>query len=90
MISILAQLFLFIASAKAGVIGLTKSNAKEYASRGIRVNAVCPGYIATSMTEKLGDAFLNEVISHIPLGRLGKPEEVAGTVRFLALDPASQ
>ncbi|KAL7539556.1 hypothetical protein ACHAXR_009387 [Thalassiosira sp. AJA248-18] len=78
------------AAAKAGVIGLTKSNAKEYASRGVRVNAVCPGYIATPMTANLGDEFLQEMAKQIPLGRLGKPEEVAGTVRFLALDPAAQ
>lgn len=78
------------AAAKAGVIGLTKSNAKEYASKGIRVNAVCPGYIATPMTASLGEEFLQEMAEQIPLGRLGKPEEVAGTVRFLALDPAAQ
>lgn len=77
------------AAAKAGVIGLTKSNAKEYASKNIRVNAVCPGYIATPMTANLGEEFLKEMAEHIPLGRLGKPEEVAGTVRFLALDPAA-
>ncbi|KAL3779062.1 hypothetical protein ACHAWO_000692 [Cyclotella atomus] len=78
------------ASAKAGVIGLTKSNAKEFGSRGIRVNAVCPGYIRTPMTANLDESFLDEMITHIPLGRLGEPEEVAGTVRFLALDPAAQ
>ncbi|KAL7553748.1 hypothetical protein ACHAWF_017066 [Thalassiosira exigua] len=78
------------AAAKAGVIGLTKSNAKEYASKGVRVNAVCPGYIATPMTANLGDEFLEEMAQHIPLGRLGKPEEVAGCVRFLALDPAAE
>mmetsp|Transcript_23587 Transcript_23587/g.51082 ORF Transcript_23587/g.51082 Transcript_23587/m.51082 type:complete len:154 (-) Transcript_23587:144-605(-) len=78
------------AAAKAGVIGLTKSNAKEYASKGIRVNAVCPGFIATPMTAELGEEYLQEVAKKIPLGRLGKPEEVAGTVRFLALDPAAQ
>jgi len=78
------------AAAKAGVIGLTKSNAKEFGSRGIRINAVCPGYIATPMTANLGEDFLNEMCTHIPLGRLGKPEEVAGVVRFLALDPAAQ
>ena len=77
-------------AAKAGVIGLTKSNAKEYASKNIRVNAVCPGFIATAMTDKLGEEFLQEMAKKIPLGRLGKPEEVAGTVRFLALDPAAQ
>lgn len=77
-------------AAKAGVIGLTKSNAKEYASKNIRVNAVCPGFIATAMTDELGEEFLQEMAKKIPLGRLGKPEEVAGTVRFLALDPAAQ
>ena len=78
------------AAAKAGVIGLTKATAQEYASKGIRVNAVCPGYIATPMTANLGDDFLEKICQKIPLGRLGKPEEVAGTVRFLALDPAAQ
>mmetsp|Transcript_21438 Transcript_21438/g.44971 ORF Transcript_21438/g.44971 Transcript_21438/m.44971 type:complete len:301 (-) Transcript_21438:101-1003(-) len=78
------------AAAKAGVIGLTKSNAKEFGSRGIRINAVCPGYIATPMTANLGDEFLDEMCKLIPLGRLGRPEEVAGVVRFLALDPAAQ
>ena len=68
----------------------TKATAQEYASRGIRVNAVCPGYIATPMTATLGDNFLEKICQKIPLGRLGKPEEVAGTVRFLALDPAAQ
>lgn len=77
------------AAAKAGVIGLTKSNAKEYAAKGIRVNAVCPGYIETPMTAGLGEEFLAEMAKQIPLGRLGRPEEVAGTVRFLALDPAA-
>lgn len=77
-------------AAKAGVIGLTKSNAKEYASKGIRVNAVCPGFIATPMTASLGEEFLAEMAEKIPLGRLGEPEEVAGTVRFLALDPAAR
>lgn len=78
------------AAAKAGVIGLTKATAQEYASKGIRVNAVCPGYIATPMTASLGDEFLEKMCQKIPLGRLGKPEEVAGTVRFLALDPAAK
>ena len=56
-------------AAKAGVIGLTKSNAKEYASKGIRVNAVCPGFIATPMTASLGEEFLAEMAEKIPLGR---------------------
>lgn len=78
------------ATAKAGVIGLTKYHAMLYGPLGIRVNAVCPGYIATPMTAELGEEFLQEIASQIPLGRLGKPEEVAGTVRFLALDPAAK
>lgn len=72
------------AAAKAGVIGFTKSMAKELAPRGIRVNAVAPGYIATDMTDILPEEVKNEMISHIPLGRVGKPEDVAKAVLFLA------
>lgn len=72
------------AAAKAGVIGFTKSMAKELAPRGIRVNAVAPGYIATDMTDILPEEVKNEIISHIPLGRVGKPEDVAKAVLFLA------
>jgi 3-oxoacyl-[acyl-carrier protein] reductase len=77
------------AAAKGGVIGLTMSNAKEFASRGVTVNCVCPGFIATDMTAKLDDAYLEKVSEGIPLKRLGKPEEVAGMTTFLALDPAA-
>ena len=74
------------AAAKAGVIGLTKSTAKELASRGITVNAVAPGFIATDMTKDLdADAILKD----IPLGQFGTQEQVAGAVRFLAADPAA-
>ncbi|ABW30582.1 3-oxoacyl-[acyl-carrier-protein] reductase [Acaryochloris marina] len=73
-------------AAKAGVIGFTKTVAKEMASRGVTVNAVAPGFIATDMTEGLGS---EEIIKFIPLGRYGQPEEVAGMIRFLAADPAS-
>jgi len=77
------------AAAKGGVIGLTMSNAKEFSTRGVTVNCVCPGFIASDMTAKLSDEYLEEVSKGIPLGRLGKPEEVAGMVKFLALDDAA-
>jgi 3-oxoacyl-[acyl-carrier protein] reductase len=73
-------------AAKAGVIGFTKTVAKELASRGITVNAVAPGFIATDMTSNLKS---DELLKYIPLGRYGQPEEVAGLVRFLASDPAA-
>ncbi|MGF1490645.1 MAG: 3-oxoacyl-[acyl-carrier-protein] reductase [Prochloraceae cyanobacterium] len=73
-------------AAKAGVIGFTKTVAKELASRGITVNAVAPGFIATDMTADLKS---EEIIKFIPLKRYGQPEEVAGTIRFLAADPAA-
>ncbi|XP_059657747.1 3-oxoacyl-[acyl-carrier-protein] reductase 4-like [Cornus florida] len=76
-------------AAKAGVIGLTKTVAKEYASRNINVNAVAPGFIASDMTAKLGDNIEKKILETIPLGRYGQPEEVAGLVEFLALNPAS-
>lgn len=71
-------------AAKAGVIGLTKSNAKELASRNIHVNAVAPGYIATDMTDALTDEQREQMLSMIPLSRLGEGEDVARVVRFLA------
>ena len=73
-------------AAKAGVIGFTKTVAKELAARGITVNAVAPGFIATDMTSGLE---AEEIIKYIPLSRYGKPEEVAGMVRFLAADPSA-
>ena len=73
-------------AAKAGVIGFTKTVAKELASRSITVNAVAPGFIATDMTSELKS---EEILKYIPLGRYGEPEEVAGMVRFLAADPAA-
>ncbi|MDH6061791.1 3-oxoacyl-[acyl-carrier-protein] reductase [Chrysosporum bergii ANA360D] len=74
-------------AAKAGVIGFTKTVAKELASRGITVNAVAPGFIATDMTSNLSHS--EDIIKFIPLGRYGQPQEVAGMVRFLAADPAA-
>lgn len=76
-------------AAKAGVIGLTKSAALELSSRGITVNAVAPGFIETDMTDKLNEAAREQLRVRIPLGRLGKPEDVAGVVRFLASDAAA-
>ncbi|MBW4595685.1 MAG: 3-oxoacyl-[acyl-carrier-protein] reductase [Brasilonema angustatum HA4187-MV1] len=73
-------------AAKAGVIGFTKTIAKEFASRGITVNAVAPGFIATDMTSNIN---AEEIIKYIPLARYGQPEEVAGMVRFLAADSAA-
>jgi len=73
-------------AAKAGVVGFTRSTAAEFASRGITVNAVAPGFIATEMTQDLN---VEPILKAIPLGRLGQPEDVAGAVRFLAADPAA-
>lgn len=76
------------AASKAGIIGFTKSIAKELASRGITVNAVAPGYIITEMTEKLPEEAKNKLKEMIPLGFLGEPSDVAKTAAFLASDDA--
>jgi 3-oxoacyl-[acyl-carrier protein] reductase len=72
------------AASKAGLIGLTKSVARELASRNVRCNAVAPGFIETDMTAALGDRAVEALVGRIPLGTLGKPEDVAALVRFLA------
>ena len=76
-------------SSKAGVIGFTKSMAREVAARNVRVNAVAPGFIRTKMTDKLTDEQKTVLTSQIPLGRIGDPEEVAKATLFLASDLAS-
>lgn len=76
------------AASKAGIIGVTKSAAKEVASRGITVNAVAPGFVDTEMTAVLSDKVKEESIRQIPLGRFGKPEDIAKTVAFLASEEA--
>ena len=76
-------------AAKAGIIGMTKSTAKELASRGITVNAIAPGYIVTDMTEVLPEKVKKNMESIIPLKRLGKPEDVANLAAFLASDDAA-
>lgn len=77
------------ASAKAGVIGLTKSVAREYSARNIVCNAVAPGFISSDMTAELGADIEAKILGAVPLGRYGTGEEVAGLVKFLALDPAA-
>jgi len=76
------------AASKAGLIGFTKSVAREYASRGILVNCIAPGYIETDMTAALPEAAKATLLQGIALGRLGRPEDVAGAVLFLASDLA--
>lgn len=76
-------------ASKAGLIGLTKAAARELAPRGIRVNAVAPGWVETAMTADLTDEFKQQSLARIPLGRLGTPEDIAAAVRFLCGDDAA-
>lgn len=76
-------------AAKAGILGFTKSLALESAAKGITVNAICPGYVETSMTEGMRKEVLDNIIRQIPLSRMGKPSEVANIVKFLASEEAA-
>ena len=76
-------------ASKAGIIGFTKSLALEVASRGITVNAIAPGFIRTPMTEKLSEEQQNNILSKIPLGRMGSPKDIANTVKFLLSEDAN-
>jgi 3-oxoacyl-[acyl-carrier protein] reductase len=77
------------AASKAGLIGLTRSLAREAAPYGVRVNAVAPGYVATRLTEVLDDALTERLLAATPLGRLGEPEDIAGPVAFLCGEKAA-
>jgi 3-oxoacyl-[acyl-carrier protein] reductase len=77
------------AASKAGLEGFTKSVAREVASRGITANVVAPGFIETGMTAKLPDKVKQQLLSQIPVGRMGVPEDVANAVSFLASEEAS-
>jgi 3-oxoacyl-[acyl-carrier protein] reductase len=77
------------AASKAGIIGFTKSLARELGSRNVRANVVAPGYVRTRLTEVLPEEATDAMLANTPLGRLGEPEDVAGAVRFLCSDEAS-
>jgi 3-oxoacyl-[acyl-carrier protein] reductase len=77
------------AASKAGIIGFTKSLARELGSRGVRANVVAPGYVKTGLTEVLPEAAREAMLTNTPLNRLGEPDDVAGAVRFLCSDDAS-
>jgi len=77
------------AASKAGIIGFTKSLARELASRGVRANVIAPGYIQTTLTDALPEEVQQAILANTPLARLGTPDDVAGAVRFLCSDEAS-
>jgi 3-oxoacyl-[acyl-carrier protein] reductase len=76
-------------AAKAGIIGFTKALARELGTRGVRANVIAPGYVETRLTEVLSDELRQLMLTNTPLGRPGKPEDIAGAVRFLCSDEAS-
>ena len=76
-------------ASKAGIIGFTKSLARELGSRGVRANVVAPGYVKTRLTDELPEEAREAMLGNTPLGRLGDPEDIAGAVRFLCSDEAS-
>jgi 3-oxoacyl-[acyl-carrier protein] reductase len=77
------------AASKAGIIGFTKSLARELGSRGVRANVVAPGYVKTQLTDVLPEEATEAMLQNTPLGRLGEPQDIAGAVRFLCSDEAS-
>jgi 3-oxoacyl-[acyl-carrier protein] reductase len=76
-------------ASKAGIIGFTKALARELGNRGVRANVVAPGYVDTRLTQVIADEMKDLMLANTPLGRFGKPEDVAGAVRFLCSDEAS-
>jgi 3-oxoacyl-[acyl-carrier protein] reductase len=77
------------AASKAGIIGFTKSLARELGSRGVRANVVAPGYVETRLTEVIPDELQTAMLGNTPLGRFGQADDIAGAVRFLSSDEAS-
>jgi 3-oxoacyl-[acyl-carrier protein] reductase len=76
-------------ASKAGIIGLTKALARELGNRGVRANVVAPGYVDTRLTQVIADEMKKLMLANTPLGRFGRPEDIAGAVRFLCSDEAS-
>jgi 3-oxoacyl-[acyl-carrier protein] reductase len=77
------------AASKAGIIGFTKSLARELGSRGVRANVIAPGYVHSRLTDEISEDMRSLMLQNTPLGRLGEPEDIAGAVRFLCSDAAA-